>query len=315
MAIASKRVLVVGPQDGLAAAVARELDAGNTPVTFVADHTIHWDHPGSIEKLFGQQKPRLLLHEINFRDPSLLDPQASEKRAALLERSRALAEACVRHECRVMHLSDYHVFGGDTKNAYDERDPPAPLDSYGALIAELEQEFAGRVDKHMILRFSWLVDVEGNNLFTRILSALTRGEQLVLSPYHRGAPTWYGDARRVIHGVARQVMAGAENWGFFHYCSADSCNEWEFGREVEATLAEVSVPEGKVLSEDEKVSENKKDSHRYPHEPASATLNSRRIRDNFGVHGRSWRQGLKGQVSQWLERQGAPEAARSSAGR
>lgn len=301
MAIASKRLLVIGPENGLLAGVARELDAGNMPLTFVADSGIRWNQKGAMEKLFGQQKPRLLLHEFDLRNPALLDPKASTERSALLDRVRALAEGCARHQCMVMHLSDYHVFGGDTKNAYDETDPPAPLDSYGALLAELEQEFVGRVDQHLILRFSWLIDEAGQNLFTRVLEALANGHEVALSRYRRGAPTWQTDARRVICGVVRQMMAGAENWGCFHYCSADSCNEWEFGHEVEATLAEISSVEGKIASEDQK------NLDRYPHEPPSASLNTRRIRDNFGVHGRSWRQGLKARVSHWLDRRQEPE--------
>ncbi|MEX1032326.1 MAG: sugar nucleotide-binding protein [Cellvibrionaceae bacterium] len=293
--IASKRVLVVGPENGLVATVARELDAGNMPVTFVVDSTIDWNEKTVVSKLFSKQKPFMLLHEMEFYRPALRKRKAEPQRAELLHRSQSLAEACAKHKCIVMHLSDYHVFGGDTKNAYDENDPTAPLDNYGAWVAAAEQHFADRIEKHLVLRFSWLIDAESDNLFTRVLAVLSSGEEMRLSRYRRGAPTWRGDARRVISGVVRQVMAGAENWGCFHYCSVDSCNEWEFGREVEATLTDLRAPLGKIVADD--VKENK----RFPSEPSSATLNSRRIRSNFGVHGRSWRQGLKAQINHWLE--------------
>lgn len=301
VAIASKRVLVIGPEQGLVAAVAQELDAANTPVTFVADHSIDWKDSAALERLFDKQKPHMLLHEIDLWHPSLLKSGAKDQRIALVERNRLLAAACAKRNCIAMYLSDYHVFGGDSKNAYDETDPPAALDSYGATIAELEQQYAGVVDKHLVVRFSWLVDAEGDNLFTRVLAALCNGDELVLSRYRRGAPTWRVDARRVISGVLRQVMSGSENWGCFHYCSTDSCNEWEFGQEVEASLAELRPSSGKIVADDVKESDG------YPLEPASATLNGRRIRNNFGVHGRSWRQGLKAQISHWLDRQATPE--------
>lgn len=307
-AIASKRVLVIGPEHGLVAAVAQELDASNTPVTFVADHAIDWKDGAAVDKLFQKHKPHMLLHEISLQEPVLLQAQAVHSRAALLERNQALAAACAKRNCIVMHLSDYHVFGGDTKNAYDEADPVAPLDSYGALVAELEQQFVLAVEKHLVLRFSWLIDAEGDNLFTRALTALVNDDELVLSRYRRGAPTWLVDARRVVGGVLRQVMSGAENWGYFHYCSGDSCNEWEFGREVEASLSELRPNSGKILADDIKENDD------YPREPASATLSSRRIRNNFGVHGRSWRQGLKAQITQWLDRQTEePKPVRRSA--
>lgn len=306
VAIASKRVLVIGPEYGLVATVARELDANNTPVTFVADHSIDWHDATAVEQLFAKQRPHMLLHEIDFYQGDLLKAGAESERAALLRRNQTLAQICAQRACVAMFLSDYHVFGGDAKNAYDEIDQAAPLDSYGKFIAELEQQLIGSVDKHLILRFSWLIDAEGNNLFTRVLTALNKGGELPLSSYRRGAPTWRVDARRVISGVLRQVMSGAENWGCFHYCSADSCNEWEFGQEVEASLAELRPPSGKIVADEVKTNKG------YPLEPASASLNLRRIRNNFGVHGRSWRQGLKGQITHWLDRQPEVDPIRSS---
>lgn len=306
--LASKRVLIVGPEQGLVAAVAQELEAGNMPVSFVADHSLDWKDPAAAESLFEQHKPNLLLHELDLRAPHLLKPQSDSSRAEQVERAFHIAKACEKYDCVAMHLSDYHVFGGDTKNAYDEADPIAPLDKYGAMVAEVEQQFAGIVDKHLVLRFSWLIDPEGDNLFTHIQSALNSDRELPLSNYRRGAPTWQADARRVICGVVRQVMSGAENWGYFHYCSADSCNEVEFGQEVQAAFEELQAPKGRI------VAHSTKDEGGFPLEPASATLNSRRICNNFGVHGRSWRQGLKAQISHWLDRQAEPEAARSTTG-
>jgi dTDP-4-dehydrorhamnose reductase len=305
--LASKRVLIIGPEEGLVAAVAQELDAGNMPVVFVADHTVDWQNVAAVAALFEQHKPTLLLHSVDLRSPALFKPGANALREALVQRAHNLAGACANYGCMAMHLSDYHVFGGETKNAYDEAESVAPLDSYGETIAALEQQFAEALEKHLILRFSWLIDPEGDNLFTRILTTLDCGEELSLSSYRRGAPTWLGDARRVVCGVLRQVMSGAENWGYFHYCSADNCNEWEFGQEVQATYEELRQPSGKILAH------SVKEDSGYPMEPGSATLNTRRIRNNFGVHGRSWRQGLKAQISHWLDRQAESEAVRSTA--
>lgn len=307
LATASKRVLVIGPEHGLAAAVARELEAGQSPLTFVADHTLDWSDPAAVQAVF-QSQPSFLLNEIDLRALASDEDICRELQGRLLERNQLLATFCAREGCAAMHLSDYHVFGGETKNAYDENDPVAPLDSFGNLVADLEAAFAGTLEQHLILRFSWLVDPAGDNLFTRILGALTDTDELVLSRYRRGAPTWRSDAQRVIAGVLRQMMAGAQNWGYFHYCSSDNCNEWEFGQEVEATLIDLQPASGKILADDLKQVSG------FPLEPASATLNSRRIRDNFGVHGRSWRQGLKAQTSLWLDQRTQQQSASSLVG-
>lgn len=267
-------------------------------ITFVAAEHINWEDKTDVDERFAREQPRLLVHELNIEAALFRDPDANEARAEAVRRAKLLGSACAQHSCAAMHLSSYHVFGGDTKSAYDEADPPAPLDSYGRFVVDLENAFISAVDRHMILRFSWLIDPVGENLFTRILSALRDQQQLVLSSRRRGAPTWKADARRVLCGVVRQVVSGAQNWGCFHYGSADSCTELEFATEVQETLAELCDFSGSIVTDEDG------DSSGYPMEPASATLNSRRIRNNFGVHGRSWRQGLKAQVSHWLDQHG-----------
>lgn len=299
-AFSSRRVLVFGPERGLLAQVAQELEATSIAISFIALEETSWQDKTDIEKHFGREQPRLVLHEAGIENALFLQPDADPERAEAVRRARLLGSVCAHRGCPVMHLSSYHVFGGDTKSAYDESDPPAPLDSYGRFIADLEEAFITSVERHMILRFSWLIDTAGDNLFTRILNALLKGEHLLLSNARRGAPTWKTDARRVICGVVRQVVSGAQNWGCFHYCSADPCTELEFADEVRDTLAEIRNFSGVVVP-DETMPEDQDTS--YPLEPANANLNSRRIRNNFGVHGRSWRQGLKAQINYWLEQQ------------
>lgn len=299
-AFSSRRVLVVGPEKGLLAQVAQELEATNMAISFVALEQVNWQDKTDLEEHFEREQPRLVLHEADIENAVLRQPEADAERAEAVRRARLLGSICAHKGCPVMHLSSYHVFGGDTKSAYDESDPPAPLDSYGRFVADMEDAFITAVERHMILRFSWLIDTAGDNLLTRILNALFHGERLPLSTARRGAPTWKTDARRVICGVVRQVVSGAQNWGCFHYCSADPCTEMEFADEVRETFLEIHAVTGTVEA-DERADEER-DSV-YPLEPDSANLNCRRIRNNFGVHGRSWRQGLKAQINHWLEQQ------------
>lgn len=297
-AFSTRRVFVVGPEKGLLAQVAQELEATNMAITFLPAEGVSWEDNAELEERFAREQPRFVLHETDIEDARLRSREADSDRAELVRRARLLGSLCARHGAPVMHLSSYYVFGGDTKSAYDESDPPAPLDSYGKFVVDLEEAFVTAVERHMILRFSWLIDTAGDNLFTRILRAMLDSQNLPVSPTRRGAPTWKSDARRVVCGVVRQVVSGAQNWGYFHYCSADPCIELEFAREVQETLAEIRDFKGEVVARDDE-----DDSDHYPLEPASAVLNSRRIRNNFGVHGRSWRQGLKAQINHWLEQQ------------
>lgn len=295
-----------GPEQssgGLAWPLFHALEQGNTPVAAPLANEVDWTDPDRARQYLQQYKPQIVISVPPVSD-ALTGLFADKTRFnAVTETVTNLAAACAGSGSMLMHISDYHVFGGETKNTYIESDTPAPLDDFGQALLDMETCIASQVEQHVILRFSWLIGIHNSNLLTRILRCLMAGGDMALSRHRRGGPTWEEDAVRVILGVVRQTMAGAKNWGNFHYCSDDACNEWEFGRHVYDVLGTLRESRGRIIQEKEKKEKGETDGPRHlarPAEPASATLGCRRIRNNFGVHPRTWRQGMKANISQWL---------------
>jgi dTDP-4-dehydrorhamnose reductase len=205
--------------------------------------------------------------------------------------TRQLANFCAEKNIPLIHLSSYRVFSGDKKNAHNEKDVPQPSkeEDYQWLATE---EAVVPLAKHIILRSSWLIGSKGQNLLTQLLSAFLDGAQVKVHRRLRGAPTAIDDLARVISAVIKQIQCGAENWGVMHYCSSDHCSEEEFAEQVLQYLIQYQLltaePSLQLVDGDE------------DEQMASAILGCRRLRDGFGIQGRSWRPNLLLLIKDWL---------------
>lgn len=203
--------------------------------------------------------------------------------------AEALSLAAAEAGIAVIYLSSHEVFGGENKTIYHEEDLPAPTTAVGQRIWDAERGVQLNVEKHLILRLSWLTASSSDNVFTRLLNLLIQPKELRVSSDLRGAPTFTEDAARIVIALLKQVLVGAENWGVFHYASSDPCTEFEFAE----YLSQVLVSQDRAVAEVLDVGTGE-------FEP-SAVLSCRRCRDDFGVQQRSWRQGLEGRVRTWLK--------------
>lgn len=211
--------------------------------------------------------------------------------AKLVGTAESLAMNCSSADIPLIHFSSYTVFGADPKGTHSEKDTVAPLGRTGHAFADAEQHIS-QVPKHIILRLSWVIGAQGDNLLTRLLNAYLTGASVSVNRQLRGAPTALSDAARVAVALIKQISCGAENWGAMHYCSSDSCTQDEFAEQLLQLLIQQQLlnAEPSLTLVDEQP-EN---------EPPSAILVCRRVRDYFGVQARSWRPGLLALVKQWL---------------
>ena len=297
----AQKILLTCITNPIGKALAQTFESDAIPFVVVSPNQIDWSDAALVDELFARVSPFLLINTLS------LDARYRAEHTAF---AKQIATASSRHEVQVIHFSDYHVFGGEAKNTYYETDKPAPLTDFGTSLVTAEQCFIEHLSQYFILRVSWLLSFEKDNLLTRLLSRLESNDVIQLSEDYRGSPTWTHDVARVTVGIVKQIITGADNWGVFHYCSEDKCSEWEFG----ALIAEQFTD---IKRNDFHISRIKDASRRLravplaqrddeeglivQQEPASAVLSCRRIRNNFGIQPRTWRQGLKAQIRNWLQ--------------
>ena len=123
-----------------------------------------------------------------------------------------LARQCLRHGCRLIHISTDYVFSGSrpASEPYDEEDPVGPLSAYGRSKLEGEEAVRSILDDHLIIRTAWLYGMGGDNfLKTMLRLVLTDPERpykVVNDQY--GSLTWTWRLARQIRLLLDVPMTG-----------------------------------------------------------------------------------------------------------
>ena len=119
----------------------------------------------------------------------------------------ALAEACRVRGLPLIHISTNYVFNGAKATPYVEDDPANPLSAYGRTKLEGEEAVRAVLDRHAIVRTSWLYSAHGSN-FVRTMLRLgaARREVRVVDDQH-GAPTSAASLAAAIIAMANRIVA------------------------------------------------------------------------------------------------------------
>lgn len=114
-----------------------------------------------------------------------------------------------KHDMTLVHISTDYVFDG-TRDNHTEEEPFSPLSVYGATKAAGDL-LAATVDKHYILRTSWVIG-EGNNFVRTMLSLAKKGISPTVVADQIGRLTFTSElVRATDHLLSEQTPFGTYN--------------------------------------------------------------------------------------------------------
>lgn len=235
-------------------------------------------------RMMRRTKPTLVINAAAFTAVDLAEDDAERCYAVNRDGVHYLAKACNRNNVPLLHISTDYVFDGTKKTAYLEDDEPNPANIYGASKLAGEQVLRSVLNRHAILRVSWVFSETGSNFVKTIVRACREREELSIVDDQVGAPTPAADIARVLIAMAHQFDCGSRAWGTYHYSGAEVTNWYEFGREI---IAET----GKYASvKAERIHHQKTVDYGYrAARPLNSQLSCRKILEAFGIKQRSWR--------------------------
>ena len=140
-----------------------------------------------------------------------------------------LAEACKTSAAVLIHISTDFVFDGTKRTPYTEEDTPNPLSVYGKSKLKGEQYLQGILERHFIVRTSWLYSEYGNNFVkTMFRLAETRDEISVVND-KIGSPTYAGDFASFLLEI---INKPSKDYGIYHYSNEGSISWYDFAVEI-----------------------------------------------------------------------------------
>jgi dTDP-4-dehydrorhamnose reductase len=223
-------------------------------------------------------------------DKAESEPELAEKVNA--EAPGRLAQSCAERGAVLIHLSTDYVFDGEKNRPYNESDPVNPISVYGRSKALGEARIREALDRHIILRTSWVFSSRGSNFVKTILRLSHEKSELKVVDDQIGGPTAAGDIARSIAAIARHIRDKDAGWGTFHYAGDDAVSWHGFAQ----AILEQSVRFGGRVIPVRPIS-----TEEYPtlaRRPANSALDCALIQQIFGIARPSWRHALSQVVAE-----------------
>ena len=191
-----------------------------------------------------------------------------------------IAEACRMKKAILIHISTDYVFGEVLPVPLREDTLTRPESTYGQTKLRGEETVRAIIDKHIIIRTSWLYGREGNNFLNTMLKLGSTRDKLQVVYDQVGAPTF---VEHLAGAIVDIVKLNISEYGTFHYSNEGVCSWYDFAHAIfELTGMDVIL---EPVNSDKFPSKVKR--------PNYSVLDKQKIKDTFGIHIPYWRNGLR----------------------
>lgn len=290
------RMLITGAKGQLGSEIVRQAKGMGYDLYSVDLPEIDISQPEQVDRLIQDYRPYLVLNAAAYTQVDLAESQQKQAWAANSDAALNLALACSSLDIPLVHISTDFVFDGTKSTPYTETDPVAPLSVYGASKAAGEEHIRGNLDHHVIVRTSWLYGVSGNNFVKTILRLASERDTLNVVSDQFGCPTAASDLADALLTISRAIFSSPDiQWGTYHYCGQGIISWHQFAQ----TIIDLAAPYRKLKT----TRIHPIPTSGYPTaavRPSYSAMSCKKIRNNFGIVPRPWKESLKKTLKQIL---------------
>ncbi len=172
----------------------------------------------SVRRALDRHRPEVVINSAAY---TAVDRAETDRDAAFAVNeggAAIVARECAGRGVALIHLSTDYVFDGSGSRPYLESDPPNPVGVYGRSKLAGERAVADLLERHVVMRTSWVYAAHGANFVRTMLRLAGERDVLQVVDDQHGAPTWAGDIAAASLCVAGRILdQGFTDWGTFHY--------------------------------------------------------------------------------------------------
>ncbi len=255
--------------------------------------------PDSLAALVDRVAPDAIVNAAAYTAVDKAEAEPALAQAINAEAPAALARAAAARGAWLLHYSTDYVFDGSGDAPRDEDAATAPLGVYGRSKLAGEQAIRDSGSRHLILRTSWVYAARGANFPRTMLRLAQEREQLRVVADQVGAPTGAELLADVSAHALRRLDAQPALGGTYHLAAAGETS-WH-------GLARFAIEQGRALRPELpwKVREVQAiTTADYPtpaRRPLNSRLDTRRLREAFGLSLPAWETGVLRMLSEYLE--------------
>ena len=239
-----------------------------------------------VVSVLTRTRPALVVNAAAYTKVDLAETNVEEARRTNEIGPAVLAAACAAAQVPMVHMSTDYVFDGSKEGAYRETDAVCPINVYGRTKAAGEQAVRSALDRHIILRTSWMYSEFGPNFLKTILRLATTRDELQVVADQRGAPTSAREIADAILHIAPRLIRGDDVWGTYHF-TADGITTWHgFASRAVAIQAPLTGRNPRVTAI------TTADYHTAARRPTNSRFDCGLFAKVFGICGRHWTEGV-----------------------
>lgn len=141
--------------------------------------------------------------------------------------TKNIAEACKEINAKMLYVSTDYVYGGKGNEPIEPTAQTDPQNVYGRTKLEGEEAVKSILDKHFIVRTSWVFGINGNNFVKTMLRLADDRDSLNVVDDQFGSPTYTPDLAELII-----KMISTSHYGTYNATNENFCSWAEFAAEI-----------------------------------------------------------------------------------
>ena len=145
-----------------------------------------------------------------------------------------VARVCREIGARMMYFSTDYVFNGEGEQPFEIDSPRAAQSYYGLTKGEGEDKVRELVDRHFIVRISWVFGINGHNFVKTMLKLGRERSELTVVNDQIGSPTYTADL-----AILLADMLQTDRYGTYHASNEGYCSWYDFAAVI---MAEAGLP-------------------------------------------------------------------------
>ena len=180
-----------------------------------------------VKKYIIKEKPDVIVHCAAYTAVDKAEDEKDLCYSVNVEGTIAVAEAAKEIKAKVVYISTDYVFDGLGQKPHSEDKETNPINYYGCTKEQGEKIIRELINRHFIVRTSWVYGSNGNNFVKTMLKlAESRNEINVVSD-QIGAPTYTKDLADFIVNLVQ-----TNNYGTYHGVNEGYCSWHEFAKSI-----------------------------------------------------------------------------------
>ena len=186
-------------------------------------------------QVFDKYKPNFCINAAAYTAVDKAESEPEKAFAINVIGAKNLAEVSKKFDTILLHISTDFVFDGNKKSPYSEQDLPSPTGVYGQTKLDGEKVIQDVLEKHFIVRTSWVYSQFGNNFMKTMLRLASERDSISVVNDQIGTPTNAVDLAEVLVEMilkTRNSQLVTFNFGIYNFSNEGQCSWYDFAQKI-----------------------------------------------------------------------------------